>query len=173
MIKNVLMLLCIIHSMVFFGQDDVITFPEKDGKIDLEQIVDVEGVPKDELFNRAKVWVIDSFKNEKYVTSTDDRELGEIKGSGIFTILKNQNVSFSFRVSVKENKYKYNIFDIIYLDNYNNKTSIDLQYYYDRYKSGKKLGKGITTKYVAESKEQIYLIITSLKVAMSSTDGGW
>ena len=160
-------------SFIALGQTEPIKLPEKEGKINFEEIIMVDTVNKEQLYNRAKLWVINSFKNEKNVTSTDDKELGELKGTGRFTILKDQGVLFTFRISVKDFKYKYNISDIIYLDNNGNRTSIDLQYYYDYYKSGKKLGRGMMTKYLKESKDKIEELISSLKKGMTATENNW
>lgn len=158
---------------IALGQTEPITLPEKDGKINFEEIILVDTVTKEQLYDRAKLWVINTFKNEKIVTSTADKELGELKGTGLFTILKDQDVLFTFRISVKDFKYKYNISDVIYLDNKGNKTNIDLQYYYDYYKSGKKLGRGMMTKYLKESKTKIEELISSLKKGMTTTVNDW
>ena len=171
--KLIFFTLCLLSSFIVHGQSEAITLPEKDGKIFFEEIILVDTVNKEQLYKRAKLWVINSFKNEKYVTSTDDKELGELKGTGRFSILKDQDVLFTFRVSIKDFKYKYNFSDIVYLDNNGNRTSIDLQYYYDYYKSGKKLGRGMMIKYLKESKSKIEQLIASLKLGMTTTTDDW
>lgn len=165
--------LSLLFSFAVHGQTDQIKLPEKDGIINYEEIITVDSTTKDELYKRAKLWVINSFKNEKNVTSTDEKELGEIKGTGLFTILKDQDVLFSFRISVKDSRFKYTFYDFIYLDNNGNKTKTDLQYYYDYYKSGKKLGRGMMTKYLKESKDKIESLISSLKTSLTKKETEW
>lgn len=171
--RKILLAISLLLSFIVYGQNGQIKLPEKDGIINFEEIITVDSATKDQLYKRAKLWVINSFKNEKNVTSTEDKELGEIKGTGLFTILKDQDVLFSFRVSVKDFKFKYLFYDFIYLDNNGNKTKIDLQYYYDYYKSGKKVGKGMMTKYLKESKDKIELLISSLELSLTKTKSDW
>ncbi len=162
-----------LFSIFSYGQKEQIILPEKDGIVNFEEIIMVDSINKDQLYKRAKLWVINTFKNEKYVTSTDDKELGIIKGTGRFTILKNQDVLFSFQLSLKDFKYKYHFYDIIYLDNKGNKTETTLQYYYDYYKSGKNIGRGMMTKYLKESKYKIENLISSLKLGLSNPETDW
>lgn len=171
--KFIFFTLYLLSSFILFGQTEKITLPEKDGKIFLEEVISVDTVNKDQLYMRAKLWVINTFKSEKNVISTDDKDLGELKGNGRFTILKDQDVLFTFRLSVKDFKYKYNFSDIIYLDNNGNRSNIDLQYYYDYYKSDKNLGRGMMTKYLIESKTKIEQLIDSLKITMKSSIDDW
>jgi hypothetical protein len=171
--REIFLAIFLLFTFVVHSQTESIKLPEKDGIINYEEIISVDSALKDELYKRAKLWVINSFKNEKNGTSTSDKELGEIKGTGLFTILKDQNVLFSFRISIKDFKYKYIFYDFIYLDNNGNKTKTDLQYYYDYYKSGKKLGRGMMTKYVKESKNKIDFLISSINASMTKQETDW
>jgi hypothetical protein len=171
--RKILLAIFQILCLITYGQNDEINLPEKNGTINFEEITPVDSASKDQLYNRAKLWVINSFKSEKNVVSTSDKELGEIKGTGLFTILKDQDVLFSFHISVKDSKYKYVFNDFNYLDNNGNKTKVDLQYYYDYYKSGKKLGRAMTAKYLKESKEKVNGLISSLKQSMRKAETDW
>ena len=171
--KILLLFACFVFNLSGYCQKEEIVLPQKDGKVVFDEIVVVDSINKYELFKRAKLWIINSFKSEKQVITTDDKELGILKGSGIFSILTNQKVRFTFEISVKDSKYKYAFYDFDYLNDYGNTSGINLEYYYDYYKSGKKMGIGRVKKYMLETKAYALFLSEEIKAAMKKAVADW
>jgi hypothetical protein len=160
-----------------FGQKEDLVFPVKDGHIIFEEVIGIDSLKKDDLYNRAKLWIINTFKSPKQVLTTDDKELGIIKGNGIFIILKGhlqeETVRFTFEIDLKDYKYKYSFSDFNFLDNYGNSTNITIDYYYNYYNSGKNLGRGMVIRLLQASKEKIETIVSALKSSITKPSTDW
>lgn len=88
------------------------------GKISYSEIVTVEGVKKDELFLRAKT-VQQNFKikEQGYIKDIllEDKEEGVMIYSGVYILLgQNMRVDFKLKIQVKDNKYKYELFEFVF-----------------------------------------------------------
>jgi len=104
-----------------FAQKQVerVTMPTKDDKVFYEQIVDVKNpTSKDELFLRSSKWIANKFLDSKEAVKFSDKESGKIVGKGLFTIIYNKfgksddYVSFDFEITVKDSKYRIQIYGI-------------------------------------------------------------
>ncbi len=58
---------------------------QSDSAIAFREVVSVQGVPKDLLFERAKAWFNAASKSTKLVLKTEDKEKGELTGKGVLT----------------------------------------------------------------------------------------
>ena len=107
--KNLLVLIFLVFTGNCFGQSDT--------TLKYTEVVQTEGVSKQSLYQRARSWTNDVFKNSKNVIQIDDKETGEIAGKAIFDATISWNVlgkrttettvNFKFQIIVKEGKYKY------------------------------------------------------------------
>ena len=99
---------------------------QKDTAISFTDIVKVDSTSKDVLFQRARDWFNNTFRNSKEVLQIQDKETCEISGKGIFSsyvkhstlgVDNSYNNDFRFQITiwVKDGKYKYSLTDI---DNY-------------------------------------------------------
>ena len=61
--------------IICYGQGEKLTYTE---------VIYVNGASKDLLYNRARMWVIDNFKNTNNGVKIEDREAGEIVSKGFF-----------------------------------------------------------------------------------------
>lgn len=175
--KQTFLIATLLTTLCCFGQNENIVFPVKDGHIKFEEIISVDSLKKDDLYNRAKLWVINTFKSAKQVITADDKEIGIIKGNGVFIVLKGhlqeQTIRFTFEINVKDYKYKYSFYDFDFLDNYGNSSEITLDYYYNYYNSGKKLGRGVIIRLLQASKEQMETLVADLKSSIPKPSTGW
>ena len=92
-------------------------FAQTDTTLKYTEVVQIEGISKQSLYQRARSWANDVFKSSKNVIQIDDKETGEIAGKAIFNATISWNalgkrtaetpVNFKFQIIVKEGKYKY------------------------------------------------------------------
>jgi len=117
-------LLCIILSLFplidYYPQEKLAdSFPFSDGKIIYTDVIQADSTSKEELYNRAKRWVIDSFNSGKDVIQLDNKENGEIITKGFFSVywkvskvyIQEVNVWQTLRIQIKDNRFKYEFYD--------------------------------------------------------------
>ena len=101
-------------------KDTIITLPTQDGKVFYEHIYKDSGMTKNDLFIKAKDVFLRLFPDTKGVIQNEDKENGIITGKGNFSFtIKGgafnlsfpQSVKCTFRIMVKDQKYKVVIFD--------------------------------------------------------------
>jgi len=125
---NILFLITTLFlSVNCYPQEKLIDiFPINDGNILYTDVIQVDSTAKDELYNRAKRWVIDTFKSGKDVIQLDDKENGEIICRGFFTtpgwgnektakyyVMPDVKVWFTIKIQIKDNKFKYDMYDYL------------------------------------------------------------
>ena len=99
------------------------SFAQTDTTLKYTEIIQVEGLSKQVLYQRARSWTNDVFKSSKDVIQIEDKENGEIAGKAVFAATISWNalgkrtaettVNFKFQVIVKDGKYKYILTDFI------------------------------------------------------------
>ena len=85
----------------------------KTGEIYYSEVIKAEGKSKDNLFLSAKTWFVDTFRSSKDVIQLIDKEEGVIIGKGRLN-LKKGFVKFSLKLSTKEERYQYKIYNVGY-----------------------------------------------------------
>ena len=111
---------CLLLTISSFGQSDpklLDILPTKDGKVYYSEVVQIDSTDKSKLYTKAKKWFVDQYKSAKDVIQLDDKENGEIIGKGYFETqwqanfmtMQKVNVWHTVKVSVKDNKYRYEI----------------------------------------------------------------
>lgn len=101
-------------------------FSQSDTALKYSEVIQVEGISKQELYQRARSWANDAFKSSKNVMQIDDKETGEIAGKALFDATISwyalgkrsaaTTVNFKFQIIMKDGKYKYIFSDLT--DNY-------------------------------------------------------
>lgn len=111
---------------------DSIPLDPETGRAKFEKVFEVVGT-KEELFSKAKLWVVEMFVSAKDVIQAEDKNEGFITGKGILTYTyqyyynrkkgiepeKKPNESkanFSFKIFLKDNKVKVIIADVTFLN---------------------------------------------------------
>lgn len=175
--KQVALILSLFIAAISFGQDEPISFPRKGAKIIFEEVIPVDSVKKEELYNRLKLWAISYFKTSEKELDTDDKSIGVIKGTGTlegFTKgMQDYHLRFTFELSVKDNKYKYSFYDIICPYKSSFFSTEPLEYYFDYYLAGKKINRGVVSRFLLEAKEKITTMISSLNTAAKKSETDW
>lgn len=98
--------------IIGFGQKEL---PVKEGKVIYEYIDSSLSNTGTDLYNRSKLWAAEAFKNSRQVIQVDEKETGLIMGKGNFTFTQTMTdyiVRFSFRINVKDGKYRIQFYDI-------------------------------------------------------------
>ncbi len=92
------------------------------GQIEFSEVVQVEGISKDDLFNNAVRWFAEAFKDAKEVIQLKDKESGEVFGKGNFDFSNvalafscySGEITFTIQVLVKDGRYKVIMSDFIH-----------------------------------------------------------
>ena len=94
---------------------------QKNEPISYTEVVTIDSVSKDELYIRARNWVNDAFRSAKDVIQISDKETGELAGKGLLyargelkwlaTYPFKGMINFSFKILLKDGKYKYEFSD--------------------------------------------------------------
>ena len=87
--------------------------------VSYSEVVQVEGVSKEDLYQRAREWFTDTFRSSNDVIQLDDKENGQIVGKAIFTYRQlfgevlgiDCLINFKISVFCKEGRYKYDLTD--------------------------------------------------------------
>lgn len=107
-----------------FAQKDTIQLPYKDGKVLYQQIDSINGETKTQLYDKAKLWVVNNFKSANAVIQIDDKENGQIVGKGFENIYgKTLGVTyvvscyFTVKIDCRDNKVRVSVYDIYFMQN--------------------------------------------------------
>jgi len=100
--------------------------PIKDGKVFYEEIDTIPNLSKAELYNRSKIWFVNTFNSAKAVLQMDDKESGIVMGKGItaydagnvITGTMRNSINYTININIKDNKYRIQVYDI-YVTNQN------------------------------------------------------
>jgi hypothetical protein len=110
-VKRLLALLC--ASLVLAG---CVTMPEAAKQSAIEDIVNIPGKEKNEIYTASKIWIAETFNSAKAVIEIDDKEMGLIIGNGTIKfpcdseqtclMRSSYNLRFTMRVDIKNQKIK-------------------------------------------------------------------
>ena len=98
-------------------------------ELQFEDVVKVDStITKDELYKRARSWVIENYKNEKEVLSIQDVENGELSGRGLSYYKSdrvffgvwcvNGTIQYKFSIYLKKGRYKYKFHSFVHTGSY-------------------------------------------------------
>jgi len=114
--KRIILPFLVCFCVFAYGQDSIFSIlPLKNGKVFYSGIVKTDGVSKEELYNRAKRWFVNTYTSAQDNIQIDDKENGEIVGKGFFktywdvSIISGTEVNIyqTVRILVKDGKFKY------------------------------------------------------------------
>ena len=104
--------------------DDVLNyeFPLNDvGMIEYGSVVQVPNVSKEELYEFARIWFVNSYRSAEDVLQHEDKESGLLIGkaySNTPLTIRNVNTDvklhYTISIAVKENRFKYRIYGLKY-----------------------------------------------------------
>lgn len=103
------------------SQSEQLSLPVKDGEVFYEFIVNIDSnILKKDIYNKAKLWFVESFKDSKNVLEIQDLENGKLTGKGVFNIepkILNSPATdcyFLINVDVKDGKYRLQIYNMYF-----------------------------------------------------------
>lgn len=95
------------------------TFPldEETGLISFSDVVEVEGVAKDDLYELALSWINTYYKSSSTVMQVKDKTNGILEGKHSFYVMREVNgaqvkgdlIKYMFNIRVRDGRYKYTI----------------------------------------------------------------
>lgn len=104
--KRIILVLSILASGTILSQE-----------LKYEEVVVIQSASKDELYNRARKWVTQTFNKKYSLINVDDKKLGEISASGIIDYRNKKSyfgsgcvegpITINFSIYLKDGKYKY------------------------------------------------------------------
>jgi len=88
--------------------------------LEYEKVFQVDNaITKDELFNRARTWFVDYYKNASKVLQVEDKESGELVGAAILThsfrgggVPVEMTIDYRISVKIKDGRYKVNVYNL-------------------------------------------------------------
>lgn len=79
----------------------------------IENVADVPGQSKDQIYTASKIWLAETFRSAKEVIEVDDKAAGVIIGNGQIiypcsgmSCVLTQTIKFTLRIDIKDAKYK-------------------------------------------------------------------
>lgn len=109
--KNIILILTLLVGIICSAQSD---------KLNYSDVIKVDGVSKNELYDRAMNWFANSFRNANNVIQLTDKENGQITAKALFVYNPNFFVGsgpvkgyirYTVSVYLKDGRYKYEITD--------------------------------------------------------------
>jgi len=132
------------------------------GRFQYQEVVTVEGASADELYARAKNFVVDAYKSAKAVIDLDDPAAHRLVARGNFQIewsLAVRTVNHKLSIEVKDGRYRYTLSEFVAEFPHGD---MELE---DKYLS--------TTKLAVRTGELCGSLIQGLKSAMSQAPKEW
>lgn len=85
-------------------------------------VVEVDNKSSAELFDQAKIWIINSYNSPKRVIEIEDKDLGTIVAKGVIGVNARAlgiekpfgYVEYKFTINVKDGRYRYRLTDFYY-----------------------------------------------------------
>jgi hypothetical protein len=98
---------------ILFSQDNILPIDSETGQITYSEVVYIEGINSDILYQRANLWFVYTFKSANHVIQMNDKEAGKIIGKGNFSVRWGY-VDFTIEIQVKDDRYKYTLSGLRY-----------------------------------------------------------
>lgn len=164
-------------------KSQVINMPRNNetGKIEYSEIVLVDTATSQmDLFIKAKEWIALNFRSATNVIQMEDKDAGILIGKGNFEIkltmyLTYSRVDFTFKIQVKNGKYRYWISDFVHVSNKQGYSGGALENERPDCGTFNMMKKG-WNQVKEQTDENIKLLIESLKKEMSlktSSNNNW
>ena len=148
------------------------------GNVSYSEVVKVDSVKKDLLFNAARVWFADLYTDSKIVLELDDRESGVLVGTGwsdIYSGMVPAKLWTTVKIEVKDERYRYTLSNIQFQHQPHPSLNQSKQSVNRIWPDGKELPRG-KQKFKESTLRDLQSIIDSIKSAMEKTkhsDSNW
>jgi len=123
--KRLLLVLTLFAAANIYAQHDSLVYMQlnfnENNKITFTKIIDVEETSAGELFVRARKWLSDYYNSAETIIDLEDKEQGIIIAKPLGQVGINSTfglvyvkMNYTINLYVKDNKYKYEITDLIH-----------------------------------------------------------
>lgn len=151
---------------ILIANQTLAQLPTKDGHVFYEMI-DTTSLSKEAAYSKAKLWLVNSFKNAKSVIQIDDKETGQIVGHGSFPFKAKFGPTptkcecfFTVKIDVKDSKYRIQFYSIYVMVG-----EYDVPYQADE--MNEKPDKSVAKKTLPEIDKIIPALIDDFKITMA------
>jgi hypothetical protein len=87
--------------------------------IDYNEVIQVDSVPKEELYSRALEWFAETYKASKSVIQMEDKENGKIVGKALMKVYHRSlgtdypsgHINYTLSIQFKDGRYRYSFHD--------------------------------------------------------------
>ncbi len=122
--KRLLLIICLICFFVI-SKGQTMPLDKETGKIIYTEVISMDSINKDELFNRAKNCFVTVFKNSSNVIQNENKIDGIITGKGVIKAYARAlgsdydggYINFTITIACKDGRYKYIITNFIHEGN--------------------------------------------------------
>src|SRR5690606_4091346 len=121
MIKKIFTLsfVLLIFQLSFSQKQIEDILPSENGNVIYSEVIEVNDINKDELYNRARKWVVLKYQSANNVIQLDDKLEGIIIGKGNFDIIyysRDPKIRHTIQIETKDGRFKYTISGFVYSD---------------------------------------------------------
>ena len=112
---SIVLLLTLFSISHAFAQQPIPPVPILDGKVNYNEVITVEGVKKDILYGRAKLWIANTVKSSNNIIQTDEKDNEVVIGRGSLDeedLWNSYTWTFTIKIQLKDEKYKAEFYDI-------------------------------------------------------------
>lgn len=92
---------------------------DENGKVVFSRVVHVEGMTKDQIYQAARIFVIDLFNQPNKTIALDDEERGIIVAKGVSQQTTNngfidctRDIRFTLKIQARDGRYKVDVYDL-------------------------------------------------------------
>lgn len=113
--KKIILFILVLFPVFAFCQEDerVFNMPSNNGKVEISEVVEVEGLDANQLFGNALTFVALTYNSPSTVTLMSDRETGKIIVKNYF-VYDAWHINSVLHIDVKDGRYRYSFKDFTY-----------------------------------------------------------
>lgn len=129
--KNVVIFLFLVCSISTFGQV-ILPIDKSSGKAIFTDVISIDSVSAENIYNRAKLFVVNNYNSAKTVTDLSDDKLHSVIVKAYTTthfkswaggIFEAGGFNYTLKIYCKDGRYKYEISDLIHTGMYDSQNS--------------------------------------------------
>jgi len=90
----------------------VIQLNKVDGRVEYQEVIEVPNTSAKDLYQNARLWFAETYKDSKEVLEMDDSDSGVLVGTGWSTFFSTVQLHLTTKIEVKEGRYRYTIYNM-------------------------------------------------------------
>jgi hypothetical protein len=144
---------------------------DENGKINFNEVVNVDSASQDALYVNAKQFFVENFKSANHVIQMDDKQSGIIIGKGWSTYLfwnAPITLRYTIKIQCKDDRYKYEIYDISFFDSAASRQSAETFLSKKNYYKANGTPKGYYAKHRKGMEDTVDELARQIKSAMET-----